>query len=262
MQTKTSKSVGKLTPRKSARRYFDALWAISLLLCAVELPAQTADWHPVEDIAGTAERFLAERVGTGGNTTVRAGMIDSRLRLTACDQPIEGFLRAGTRVGAKTIVGVRCSGTKPWKVYVPVEVAVRTRVWIASRPLPRGHLLTQNDLRAEERDVARMNQGYITDINRLLGQRLTSSVLAGRAITDRLVESDDLVSRGQTVTLAVMSGNINIRMSGKALSDGGLNDRIRVENLNSGRVVEGVVRSPELVEVLVSQTGNFFNAKP
>lgn len=261
MRAETSNTVGKLTPRKIGRRHFDALWLVALLLCAAKLPAQTANWHPVDDIATTAEQFLGQRVGESTNTTVR-GMVDTRLRLGACDRALEGFMRAGTRVSAKTIVGVRCPGSKPWKVYVPVEVVVRTQVWIASRTLPRGHLLTKEDIKPEERDVARMNQGYITEINQLLGQRMKSSVLAGRAITDQLVEADDLVSRGQTVTLAVMSGNINIRMRGKALSDGGLNERIRVENLNSGRVVEGVVRSPEVVEVLVSQTGNFFSAKP
>lgn len=40
-------------------------------------------------------------------------------------------------------------------------------------------------------------------------------------------------------------------MIGTALMDGAIGQRIRVENVNSGRVVEGIVRSREVVEVLV-----------
>jgi flagella basal body P-ring formation protein FlgA len=38
-------------------------------------------------------------------------------------------------------------------------------------------------------------------------------------------------------------------MNAVALSDGRLSDRIRVQNLSSQRVVEGIVRSESLVEV-------------
>ena len=55
---------------------------------------------------------------------------------------------------------------------------------------------------------------------------------------------------------------MNISMSGKALMDGALNQRIRVENITSGRVVEGVVRSREQVEILVPASHVFFPAKP
>ena len=44
--------------------------------------------------------------------------------------------------------------------------------------------------------------------------------------------------------------------------DGALNQRIRVQNLNSGRVVEGIVRSREHVEVLLPAVTGFFHATP
>jgi flagella basal body P-ring formation protein FlgA len=51
------------------------------------------------------------------------------------------------------------------------------------------------------------------------------------------------------VTLVVDNGGMEIRMAGKALSDGALDQRIRVENVSSRRVVEGIVRSAEIVEI-------------
>ncbi|MDH3747753.1 MAG: flagellar basal body P-ring formation chaperone FlgA [Gammaproteobacteria bacterium] len=209
-------------------------------------------WHSTADIAAVAEAFLMQRLGkTSQDTAVRAGMLDGRLKLAACSAPLEGFLRPSAKIGPKTIVGIRCNGSKPWKIYVPVDVVVRTEVWVARQPLPKGHLLTKEDLTADVRDVSRMTAGYVSDPNTLIGQRLRSSVLAGRILTLKLIEANNVVMRGQTVTLVVSGSGLQIRMTGKALMDGALNQRIRVENLTSGRIVEGIVRSRELVEVLM-----------
>jgi flagella basal body P-ring formation protein FlgA len=66
-----------------------------------------------------------------------------------------------------------------------------------------------------------------------------------------MLEAQIMVRRGQSVTLLVRNDALNIRMAGKALMDGAVDQRIRVENTGSRRVVEGFVRSPEYVEVLV-----------
>ena len=244
-------SVEYLTHRRGERCLRVGL--LALVLVGLSLQAAVAsEWHDVDDIANTAEAFVLDRAAaSGGQTSASAAALDPRVRLAACDVPLTGGLRPGARIGPRTVVAVRCDGARPWRLFVPVEVSVRTQVWTARHPLPRGHLLAAEDLVADERDVSRMNSGYISDINTLIGQRLRSSVLAGRALTLQLVEADKLIRRGQSVTLAVNAGGIEIRMIGTALMDGGMGQRIRVENVNSGRVVEGIVRSREVVEVLV-----------
>ncbi len=237
---------------------------LALAVLAAAPAAAAVEWHDTADIAEVAEAFLIDRIGRlstmHGDTSVEAGMLDSRLKLTACDEPLEGFLRAGSKIGPRTVVGVRCPGARPWKIYVPVEVVTRARVWVARRPLPKGHLLAPEDLATDIRNVSRMTAGYVSGRQSLLGQRLRSSILAGRVLTPGLLEADNVIRRGQTVTLAARTAGLTIRMSGKALTDGAVEQRIRVENLSSGRVVEGVVRSPELVEVLVPRPQAHFQS--
>lgn len=268
-------NVGKLTNNGKSRRLADAgqpyrrllplLFGMlmSMLAIIIASPANAGDqtqWHPTGDIAATAEAFLRERLGTSsGSSSVKAGMLDGRLRLANCELPLEGFLRPGTKISPKTIVGVRCTGNRPWNLYVPVEVTVEKSILVARQPLPRGHLLSPADLSVDIRDVSRMRSGYVVDEKVVLGQRLRSSILAGQAITLQLIEADKVVQRGQTVTLIVSAGGISIRMTGKALSDGAISQRIRVENLNSGRIVEGIVRSTEIVEVLVPVASNYLS---
>jgi flagella basal body P-ring formation protein FlgA len=209
-------------------------------------------WHAVTEMRAVAEAFVEKRLSpSAGQSVVNASQLDERLKLNQCSVPLEAFLRSGTRIGPKTMVGVRCQGAQPWKIYVPVEVMVRRQLWVARHALPRGHLLSESDLVAESRDVARMTTAYVSEKEVLLGKRLTTSILAGRVLTRQMIKADNIVQRGQTVTLSVASGGLRIHMSGKAMTDGALNERIRVENLTSGRIVEGIVRSREIVEVLV-----------
>jgi flagella basal body P-ring formation protein FlgA len=68
-------------------------------------------------------------------------------------------------------------------------------------------------------------------------------------LTPAMLAAVPLVSRGQQVTLEAQTDGVHIRMGGEALAEAALGQRVRVKNLSSERVVEGVVRSDEVVEV-------------
>jgi len=255
MQLISQKTVRKLT----------LAWTCSLfgLLMTSNSVSAAQQWHSNAAIGAAAEEHLRKMTGAGANgTTVKAGSLDPRHRLPLCDQSLETFMRRGTKVRARTVVGVRCTGSKPWKVYVTVDVVVMATVYIARLTLAKGHLLTGADLVGDKRDVSGLTAGYISSKKQLIGQRLKQQVIAGRMITPIMLQANNIIRRGQTVTLLARNDSINIRMTGKSLMDGALNQRIRVENLNSGRVVEGVVRSREHVEILMPENSNFFHANP
>ena len=266
-------SVRKLTLCIAGRQRIDARlppW-IRLAVAAFVLvaspptsnPAAAQAWQDNDDIRAAAESYLRDRVGKGaGRTTVEASALDPRHRLPKCEQPLRTFMRRGVEIGPRTIVGVSCDGTKSWTLYVPVNLFVTADVLVAARSLPRGHLLTAGDLSRDERDVSRMHSGYLTEARELVGQRLKHQVIAGRPLTLAMIEANRIVSRGQTVTLVAAVPGINVTMTGKALMDGALNQRIRVENLNSGRIIEGIVRSREQVEILLPGPRGFSNATP
>jgi flagella basal body P-ring formation protein FlgA len=265
--------VTKLTPRPGQRHKAGSQdralgckpvpAVVLLLLVGGVCDASPAHWQALDDVRVIAEDFVRAKTGDAtGRTTVQAGSLDSRHRLPLCDQPLEAFMRRGAKIAARTIVGVRCAGGKPWKVYVPVDVIVTETILTARRTLPRDHLLTKADLATDKRDVSRMISGYFSDPSGLMGQRLKQQIIAGRAITPAMLQADRVIRRGQSVTLTVSNRGLNIKMAGKALMDGAISQRIRVENSTSGRIVEGIVRSPEIVEILVPKTDSFFHAKP
>jgi flagella basal body P-ring formation protein FlgA len=241
---------GILTRSETKRRLFGATLAV--VFATSPLAVVAAERHPVREITQAAEDYLQGRIaGTDRHVTPRAGQLDPRLRLARCDRPLEGFLRPGAEIGSRTVVGVRCSGNRPWKVYVPVGLVEMRPVLVVRQALSRGHRLTAGDLVAEERDVSRLSRGFIEDANTVVGRELKRQLVSGAVLSPSMLETEIVVKRGQSVTLVVQNDALNIRMAGKALMDGAVDQRIRVENTVSRRVVEGFVRSPEYVEVLV-----------
>jgi len=249
--TRAAEFVESLTRRVARRRGIDArrcrLPTFCTLLCVTGTVGATPR-QSLDEVEQVAEAFVEESVGGAGAT---ASPLDRRLTLAACTTPLEPFLRPGARVRSRTVVGVRCTGEAPWKIYVPVTLSVEADVLVLDRALPRGHRLEAADFRLERRDVSRLVGGYASEAAAVVGQKLKRSLPAGAILEPALLEARRLVQRGQTVTLAASRPGIDIRVEGEALADGRLNERIRVRNASSGRIVEGLVRSPEVVEILV-----------
>ena len=135
--------VGKLTAGLSRRREIDALLIALLLSLAAASNANTPEWQPTDEIAAAAEEFLRGRLGPrASRTTVQAGQLDPRHLLAHCPGQMEPFLRRGSKISARTIVGVRCTGTRKWTVSsiaipratLPIKLVGRER---GAAPRPR-----------------------------------------------------------------------------------------------------------------------------
>lgn len=213
------------------------------------LPAAPVQDH--ESIRKTAELFISDvvRSSHGQTPEVRAGKLDSRLRLSQCDEPLEAFQPPGGKTLGNITIGVRCSGTSSWSLYVPVKVSIYDRIVAAARPLTRGEVLQVNDLKLVERDLAQLQSGYFSDPAEVAGKEVTRTVAMDAALTNYQVKDPLQVRRGQRVSLVANSGGLEVRMTGEALADGAAGARIKVRNLSSKRVVDGIVLSASTIQV-------------
>lgn len=230
-----------------------ALWlSAGFLQPAFGDTLSNSGWQPVAEIKAAAETYIREQIGGDDERVVpTAGHLDPRLQLARCSAPLAPYLQNRKKTTGRIIVGVRCDGDRPWNIYLPVHVAVMQDVLVTAVPLSRDHAIGRQDVEVARRDVSTLVGGYMTDVTDVLGQRLKRSVAKGTLLTPAQVSPAILIERGQTVTLTVESASLNISMTGKALMDGTANQRIRVENLASGRVVEGLVVTSENVRVLM-----------
>ena len=214
--------------------------------------AQSTQWHPLLDIRETAASYISSRAQKPGqSTTVSAAELDNRLRLHRCGVALEAYLPPGGKMSANTTVGVKCASPRPWKLFVPVRVGVTARVLVAAKALSAGITLTDNDFIAEERDLGALHGGYLREGESVTGMVLRRRLPEGQPLRNEILKAPNAVRRGQQVTIRSGSreGPFNIRMAGTALSDGRIGQRILVKNRSSGRTIEGVIRSSEVVQI-------------
>jgi flagella basal body P-ring formation protein FlgA len=204
----------------------------------------TAESGPqsLESIHATAQSFVERQIPTSpGELLVEVGRMDPRLRLPACEQPLEAFFAPGARQLGNTTVGVRCNDAKSWSLYIPVTIKLTREILVLVNPLSRGATLGPSDIRKEPREVSSLASGFLTEPRQALGRQLTQTLAPGTPLSPLLLKAPALVRRGQTVVLLVNSGGLEVRMSGQALADGAEGQMVRVRNSASRRVVEGIV---------------------
>jgi flagella basal body P-ring formation protein FlgA len=180
-----------------------------------------------------------------------AGPIEAHMSLKRCSQPVTPVVSAGAHMRDRILVELRCPGTPPWHIYVSVRLVGTSPVAIAARAIVTGSVLTDKDVRIEQRDIPELPPGYLDDPTVAIGLTAARPISSGAVITNQLLLGAKAVQRGQTVTLVADSGAMSIRMEGKALSDALINQRVKVENLSSGKIVEGVARSQQVVEIVL-----------
>jgi len=209
-----------------------------------------AQSEPLTAIGAAAQSYIRSQLPAGASIeSVRADALDARLRLPRCASALRASLPPGATVQARTTVGVQCAGPSAWTVYVPVTIESRVTVLVLRSPVARDARLAAGDVALESRKGAGAGAAYLTDPRDLIGRTVRRPLPAGTTLTVDMFKPDIIVHRGQTVTLIAASGSIEVRASGLALADAEAGARLRVQNLSSQKVVEGVVESADIIRV-------------
>ena len=110
-----------------------------------------------------------------------------------------------------------------------------------ARAVPRGAILSADDLSEVEVEATRLPEDAIRDPAFAVGHRTRRALRAGAILRSAQVEIPPVVSRGDPVDLVYRRGPLSIRMRGRARQDGRLGERIRVQTAASRRDLVGRV---------------------
>jgi flagella basal body P-ring formation protein FlgA len=205
----------------------------------------------VAAIRAAAEDFVRRQVpDTARAVHIHADQLDARLRLARCGAPLTAALVSGAELRARTAIRVSCAIAPVWSVYVPVVLESDVPVLVLRESAARGARLSAQQVVPETRTVSGLAGAYFTDTSALARHTLTRSLPAGTVLTVDALVPDYIVRQGQQVTLVAAASGIEVRAPGKALEDGRAGARVRVQNLASLKVVQGVVDASGTIDVL------------
>jgi flagella basal body P-ring formation protein FlgA len=212
------------------------LWASSMAAAA-----DATAWEPAESIRQVVEHFVRSRLpqqSQDARITVQ-GPVEG-LHFPRCGHMQARDFGAANPFGAQT-VEVACLTPQVWSLYLPVQVAWPQGAVVAARALSAGHVLTEDDLAVVQRDLSSLPAGVITKPAQAIGRVLQYGVAAGQSFTHGMLAGPQLIHYGQSVSLVALGQGIRLVALGTAMGNGRQGQTILARNVQSGKVVTGVV---------------------
>jgi len=228
---------------------------VVLLLAAhaAGVQAQAPDATGLQSLAAVrsaAERALRQQIDPQvPGVQLQATALDARLRLPACANALETYAQPPRGSQARALVRVGCSAGASWTLNVPVEIRREVDVLLLRRAVARGETLAAGDVTLQKRVLGGLGSPFVARVEDLAGRPTRRPLAEGTALTADSLSAALLIHRGQTVTLSASTGGIEVRAPGRAMADAAASQRIRVQNLDSLKVVEGVAESDGVVRV-------------
>jgi len=201
-----------------------------------------------QSIEDFAESFIKEQLILEKNelTTVNVANIDRRVNISACQNNMTATLVGNKNLLRSATVRIKCESATPWQIHVAVKITRQLPVIVSARPLSKGTQLTVNNTKIKYINKALLRSGSITDLTFVQKARLKRQISSGQMVLSRDI---CLVCKGETVTITSIIGSLTVKTGGVALSNGILNETVKVRNINSKRIVSGTVKSAGMIQI-------------
>lgn len=208
--------------------------------------------------------------------SVTLAPLDPRLQVRACEKPLAMDLPFGSYEKLR----VRCS-QPVWQIYVRVTVPARQaskgplpgpsaptvatagaeakasaapekrQVLVANMPLYKGQFLNESHVRLAEVESKGLNGQILESLTQVMHAELIRDVRPDAPLRSQDIRPTVLVKRGQMVLISVgQAQGFQISARVEAMQDGRFGDQIKLKNKESGRILTGQVKGPNLVEGL------------
>ncbi|MHB1947046.1 MAG: flagellar basal body P-ring formation chaperone FlgA [Gammaproteobacteria bacterium] len=210
-------------------------------------------YEPQEKLKNIAKEFLTQNIALNPEETleIKIKQSDIPIEVALCSMPIEASFPQDTVRENVTSVKLTCA-QPDWHVFIPVALAITTKVLIVKRTIASNEEITEADLDYSQHDIRKLYSGYYKEKSEIVGRVAIHSISAGTVINKRLIRNPILVHRNQEIEVLAKLKTIQVRLKGIAKSDGALSDRIAVVNPATKKTLEAVVTGINQVEVTVS----------
>lgn len=141
-----------------------------------------------------------------------------------------------------------CTAPKRWQSRAIAQVKLWLPLVVTTRTLERGEVLSTDMLSVQPQEISVLRHGLEFAAAPLLGMTVKRRISAGDVVSRHLLQAAYLVQKGAQVTLHYAGDGFAVSTAAIALSDGVLGERISVQNISSGKVIDAIVTAENSVE--------------
>jgi len=231
--------------------YKQLLFLVCSLCIVINVHAQ-AELESHKFLIQHIHTYIENNITKIENTEVKIkiGKIDNRLKLTKCTQPIKITASpALSSISSRVSINVQCETPTPWSLYIPVKLQRLAEVYVAAEPVSKGTIIDIDQLQNVSVDILKLRSGYFDKAEDVVGMVAKKNIRVGTILASSHIRPPLIIKKGDKVDILAKTGEIEIRMSGKALNAGAKGEQIGVTNLSSKRKLHATVIKPGLVKV-------------
>jgi flagella basal body P-ring formation protein FlgA len=123
-----------------------------------------------------------------------------------------------------------------WVLYLTVNIAQSQMVAVAAGPIAAGQAINPTDITLKEEPVSLFAGRHVYfDASQIIGANATMSLQKGTIISSDDISEPVMVTAGQTVTVEVISGGVEVSIDAVAGETGRIGDTVLFTNPSSGR---------------------------
>lgn len=100
---------------------------------------------------------------------------------------------------------------------------------------------------------SKIGRDVVTDASELIGKSPRRGIRPGKSIRRNNLGEPQLMKKGQIIAISFKAGKLTLNVTGKALEAGGKGDLIRVENINSRKILQAEIISSEQARVITAR---------
>ncbi|NVJ92678.1 MAG: flagellar basal body P-ring formation protein FlgA [Methylocystaceae bacterium] len=159
------------------------------------------------------------------------------------------FNRHSNRFAAIVAIGEKDMNATQ-RIRVTGQVLEMLNIPTLSRNVPKGEVISENDISWVQMRADRTQQDIILDAATLIGMSPKRTLRADRPIRARDIQEPVLVPKGSLVTIILKKPGLTLTSRGRAMENGSDGETIRVTNTKTSRTIDAVVIGSSMVTVL------------
>ena len=136
---------------------------------------------------------------------------------------------------------------KRLRLYADVKVAYD--IYRPIRSLKMGHVIQQGDVELTELKSDQLLRNIISDETDIVGHELIRNLEEGKTILAHMVRKIPLVKNGDRILIVADKGTLRVTAPGVVRQNGFKNETIRVENLQSRKIILGTVIDSRTIRI-------------
>ncbi len=249
-------------PKQVSSQIKTVLWGGLLCWTAFAVAVEPSLMTPAQKLETGVVSWVSQQQGLKSSEVVMLPL-DHRLRVQVCSSE----LKFDFPFSSAETVRVRCS-QPVWQLFVRVSTggagavgtgagggalalpgpATSRQVWVVEQHVSAGSPVSKRQVRLLDKETASVGPMALDPAIDMTYMEAVRDLPPGTVIRQHDLRPSTLVKRGQMVQILIGQGQgFQIAARVEALQDGRFGEQIKLKNLESGRILSGVVRGPGAV---------------